>query len=81
MGLLFHLLSGGDEDQQAWQGHVIGGMGAITQALRSACEDLGVEIRTSAPVASINTANGRATGVTLESGDVSSWSANAGYEP
>jgi phytoene dehydrogenase-like protein len=70
MGLLFHLLSGGDEDQQAWQGHVIGGMGAITQALRSACEDLGVEIRTSAPVASINTANGRATGVTLESGDV-----------
>ncbi|RZV39054.1 MAG: NAD(P)/FAD-dependent oxidoreductase [Chromatiales bacterium] len=70
MGLLFHLLSGGDAEQQAWQGHVIGGMGAITQALRAACEDLGVEIRTSAPVAQINIANGNATGVTLESGDV-----------
>ena len=70
MGLLFHLLSGGDADQQAWQGHVIGGMGAITQAMRSACEDLGVEIRTSVPVSGINTVGGRATGVTLESGEV-----------
>ena len=70
MGLLFHLLSGGDAEQQAWQGHVIGGMGAITQALRGACEDLGVDVRTSAPVRHINVANGKATGVTLESGDV-----------
>ena len=70
MGLLFHLLSGGDAEQQAWQGHVIGGMGAITQALRAACEDLGVEVRTSAPVRQINIANGNATGVTLESGEV-----------
>lgn len=70
MGLLFHLLSGGDTEQQAWQGHVIGGMGAITQALRKACEDLGTEVRTSTPVRHINIANGKATGVTLESGDV-----------
>ena len=70
MGLLFHLLSGGDSEQQAWQGHVIGGMGAITSAMRGACEDLDVEIRTSTPVAAINAANGRACGVTLESGDV-----------
>ena len=70
MGLLFHLLSGGDAEQQAWQGHVIGGMGAITQALRGACEDLGVDVRTSAPVRHINVASGKATGVTLESGDV-----------
>ena len=69
MGLLFHLLSGGDAEQQAWQGHVIGGMGAITGAMRAACEDLGVEIRTDAPVRSIDVKNGRATGVTLESGD------------
>jgi len=69
MGLLFHLLSGGDADQQAWQGHVIGGMGAISQALRSACEDLGVEIRTGSPVARVNVKSGRASGVTLESGD------------
>ena len=70
MGLLFHLLSGGDDDQQAWQGHVIGGMGAITQALASACTDLGVDIRTDSPVQSINVANGRARGATLEGGDV-----------
>ena len=70
MGLLFHLLSGGDAEQQAWQGHVIGGMGAITQALRGACEDLGVEIRTNSPVEQVNIANSAATGVTLQSGEV-----------
>lgn len=69
MGLLFHLLSGGDKEQQAWQGHVIGGMGAITGAMRLACEGLGVEIRTSANVANINVLNGRATGVTLDGGE------------
>jgi phytoene dehydrogenase-like protein len=70
MGLLFHLLSGGDSEQQAWQGHVIGGMGAITQAMKSACEDLGVEIRTHAEVKNINVVNATATGVTLVNGDV-----------
>ncbi len=70
MGLLFHLLSGGDAGQQAWQGHVIGGMGAISQALRGACEELGASIRTGAPVQRINVVNGRATGVTLLSGEV-----------
>ena len=68
MGLLFHLLSGGDAEQQAWQGHVIGGMGAITQAMQLACEDLGVEIRTGASVQRVNVVNGAATGVTLEDG-------------
>jgi len=70
MGLLFHLLSGGDSEQQAWQGHVIGGMGAITQAMRSACEDLGVEIRTNAAVKQVNVRNGIATGVTLDNDEV-----------
>lgn len=65
MGLLFHLLSGGYADQQAWQGHVIGGMGAITQAMRAACEDLGVDIRTGSDVKKVNVVNGIATGVTL----------------
>ena len=69
MGLLFHLLSGGDAEQQAWQGHVIGGMGAITTAIQGACEDLGVEIRTSSPVTGINVASGKACGVTLENGE------------
>lgn len=69
MGLLFHLLSGGDADQQAWQGHVIGGMGAISDALARAAADLGAEIRTGAAVQSINVARGRAQGVTFESGE------------
>jgi len=68
MGLLFHLLSGGDAEQQAWQGHVIGGMGAITAAMQKACDQLGVEIRTNAEVAAINIHQGVATGVTLQSG-------------
>jgi len=70
MGLLFHLLSGGDARQQAWQGHVIGGMGAITGAMRAACEDLGVVVRTGATVDRINVAKGRAGGVTLATGEV-----------
>ena len=33
LGLLFHLLSGGEGEIQGFYGHVIGGMGSITQAL------------------------------------------------
>ena len=33
IGLLFHLLSSGDHAEQGFYGHVIGGMGSITQAL------------------------------------------------
>src|SRR6516164_7360390 len=36
LGLLFHLLSGGDHGVQGFNGHVIGGMGAIANALASA---------------------------------------------
>jgi phytoene dehydrogenase-like protein len=68
IGLLFHLLSGGEHDQQGFYGHVIGGMGAITQAMASACRQFGVEIRTSSPVAQIDTRSGRARGVVLEDG-------------
>ena len=38
MGLLFHLLTGGEDRQPGFQGHVIGGMGAITSAMRKSCE-------------------------------------------
>ena len=69
MGLLFHLLTGGEARQPGFQGHVIGGMGAITGAMRAACMDLGVGIRTASPVAKINQAGGRVRGVTLESGE------------
>jgi phytoene dehydrogenase-like protein len=68
LGLLFHLLSGGEHELQGFYGHVMGGMGAITQALARAAELRGVEIRTSAPVARIDVRNGRVRGVVLEDG-------------
>jgi phytoene dehydrogenase-like protein len=43
-------------------------MGAITQAMRAACEDLGVEILTQAPVAQVLVEQGHVVGVRLEDG-------------
>lgn len=68
IGLLFHLLSGGDHELQGFYGHVMGGMGAITQALAESGKKLGVEIRTSSPVARIDVRSGRVRGVVLEDG-------------
>jgi phytoene dehydrogenase-like protein len=68
IGLLFHLLSGGEHELQGFYGHVMGGMGAITQALAAAGVKLGVEIRTSSPVANMDVRDGRARGVVLEDG-------------
>jgi phytoene dehydrogenase-like protein len=68
IGLLFHLLSGGEHELQGFYGHVIGGMGSITQALAASGRKLGVEIRTSAPVAQIDVRDGRTRGVILEDG-------------
>ena len=41
IGLLFHLLSGGSEGVQGFYGHVIGGMGSITQAMAAAVREAG----------------------------------------
>ncbi|HTZ96836.1 MAG TPA: NAD(P)/FAD-dependent oxidoreductase [Terriglobales bacterium] len=68
IGLLFHLLSGGEHQLQGFYGHVIGGMGSITQALAASGRKLGVEIRTSASVAQIDIRQGRVRGVVLEDG-------------
>ena len=70
MGLLFHLLSGGEEERQGYAGHVIGGMGAITEAMAAACRAAGVEIRTGCEVAAINQRDRRVEGVTLADGAV-----------
>lgn len=70
VGLLFHLLSGGDDSVQGFAGHVIGGMGAITQAIAATAREHGVEIRTGSPVASITIVDGRATGVVLDDSTV-----------
>jgi phytoene dehydrogenase-like protein len=68
LGLLFHLLSGGEHELQGFYGHVMGGMGAITQALAASGRKLGVEIRSCTSVSQIMTRNGRACGVALEDG-------------
>jgi phytoene dehydrogenase-like protein len=68
LGLLFHLLSGGEEEVQGFYGHVIGGMGAITDAMARAARGFGAEVRTEAPVAAIDVRDGRTHGVVLEDG-------------
>jgi phytoene dehydrogenase-like protein len=68
LGLLFHLLSGGDHGVQGFTGHVIGGTGAITQAMAAAARGFGVTILTDAPVVQIIVRDGAATGVALEDG-------------
>jgi phytoene dehydrogenase-like protein len=68
VGLVFHLLSGGDQHEQGYSGHVIGGMGAVTQALASAARGFGAEIRTETPVAAVDVRDGRARGVVLDDG-------------
>ncbi|HKU16013.1 MAG TPA: NAD(P)/FAD-dependent oxidoreductase [Steroidobacteraceae bacterium] len=67
-GLLFHLLGGGSEAKQGYVGHVMGGMGAITQAMAAACAAQGVEIRTASAVQRVSIRSGRATGVVLAHG-------------
>ncbi|MEX2101019.1 MAG: NAD(P)/FAD-dependent oxidoreductase, partial [Actinomycetota bacterium] len=66
--LLHHYMGEIDGAFRAW-GIPKGGTGGISNAIGSAARSLGVQIRTEAPVARIDTKNGRATGVTLESGE------------
>jgi len=66
--LLHHVFGEVNGKKGAW-GHAIGGMGAITQAMRQACEEQGVEIRTDAPVARVLVDGARAVGVRLEGGE------------
>ena len=66
--LVHHLFGEVNGKKGAW-GHAIGGMGSITQAMKRACEALGVEIRTDAPVARVLVRDKRAVGVVTESGE------------
>jgi phytoene dehydrogenase-like protein len=50
-------------------GYPRGGMGAVSEALRSSAEEFGAEIRTNAPVERILQRDGRVTGVVLEGGE------------
>ncbi len=58
----------GDGQLASW-GFPAGGMGAVSDALRSAAESFGAVVRTDASVRKILVRNGRATGVVLESGE------------
>jgi phytoene dehydrogenase-like protein len=66
--LLHHYMGEIDGAFRAW-GIPKGGTGGVSNAIGSAARTLGVEIRTEAPVARIDVRGGRATGVTLESGE------------
>ena len=58
----------GDGEVAAW-GFMEGGMGAVAKACEDSARFFGAEIRVNAPVATIQTAGGRARGVTLENGE------------
>lgn len=60
--LLHHVFGEAAGVKGAW-GHAIGGMGAITQAMKRACLSLGVDIRIDAPVDKIIVHDGKAVGV------------------
>jgi phytoene dehydrogenase-like protein len=64
--LLHHVFGEAAGVSGAW-GHAIGGMGAITQAMKRACVAAGVDILTKHPAERINVENGRA--VSVLSGD------------
>ena len=65
--LLHHVFGEVNGKAGAW-GHAIGGMGAITQAMRKECEARGVAIETDAEVARLLVESGRAVGVALADG-------------
>ncbi len=67
--LLHHNIADvGDGAMNAW-GYPLGGMGAVSTAIRRSAESAGCTVRTSARVAKILTRNGRVQGVALDNGD------------
>jgi len=66
--LLHHVFGEVNGEKGAW-GHAMGGMGAITQAMRKEAERLGVTIRTDAEVKEVLVDGGRASGVRLSNGE------------
>ena len=67
--VLLHHAFGEVNGKKGQWGHAIGGMGAISDAIRAAAEARGAEVRTNAPVARILTEDDAAVGVRLASGE------------
>ncbi len=65
--LLHHCFGEVNGKKGAW-GHAIGGMGAITEAMRKACVQAGVTIETDAPVKQVLVDGVKAVGLLLEDG-------------
>ena len=65
--LLHHVFGEIDGEKGAW-GHAMGGMGSITQIMRTVCEEIGVDISTNASVKSIIVEDSVAKGVILDDG-------------
>ncbi len=66
--LLHHVFGEIDGDKGAW-GHAVGGMGAITSAMREACLEVGVTIRTDAGIQKVLTEQSRVSGLVLANGE------------
>jgi len=66
--LLHHVFGEVNGKKGVW-GHAIGGMGAITQAMKRCCEERGVTIRTGSEVVDVLTDGSRAQGVRLATGE------------
>src|SRR6266849_2206739 len=66
--LLHHYMGEIDGAFRSW-GFSRGGTGAISNAIAAAAHELGVEIRTQAPIAKIIIQSGQARGVVLQSGE------------
>jgi phytoene dehydrogenase-like protein len=67
--LLHHAFGEVNGKKGRW-GHAVGGMGAITAAMRRVAEKRGAVITTSTPVAEVLVEEGRAVGVRLDNGEI-----------
>jgi phytoene dehydrogenase-like protein len=66
--LLHHVFGEVNGKKGIW-GHAVGGMGAITQAMRRACEEKGVVIRTNSAVKELLVEKSRTVGIVTDKGD------------
>jgi len=66
--LMHHEIGDAGLGLSSW-GYPRGGMGAVSDALRSSAEEFGAEVRTHATVERILQKNGRVTGVVIEGGE------------
>ena len=67
--VLLHHVFGEINGKAGQWGHVIGGMGRITQLMAAACEEAGVEIRLQTPVRRLLVENGTAVGLETANGE------------